>query len=177
MKANLAVLPGDGVGPEVAAAAVSVLKEIAERFGHQFDFSEHPIGGCAIDATGEPLPEATREACLRADAVLLGAVGGPKWSDPSAPVRPEQGLLALRAALGVYANLRPVQVHPVLAARSPLKDEKLAGVDFIVVRELTGGAYFGKKTRSDTDASDECRYSESEIERVLRRGFELARAR
>lgn len=177
MKADLAILPGDGVGPEVTAAAVAVLKHIAARFGHQFTFAEHRIGGCAIDADGEPLPDATREACLRADAVLLGAVGGPKWSDPSAPVRPEQGLLALRAALGVYANLRPVRVHPALAAKSPLKDERLAGVDFVVVRELTGGAYFGAKTRSATDASDECRYSETEIERVLRRGFELARTR
>ncbi len=177
MKANLTLLPGDGVGPEVTAAAVTVLEHVAEQFGHQFAFAEHPIGGCAIDATGEPLPDATCQACLGADAVLLGAVGGPKWSDPSAPVRPEQGLLALRAALGVYANLRPVRVHAALAARSPLKDERLDGVDFVVVRELTGGTYFGKKTRSETDASDECRYSVAEIERVLRRGFELARAR
>lgn len=177
MKAELAVLPGDGVGPEVVAAGVKVLGAVAERFGHQFHFSEHAMGGCAIDACGEPLPASTRAACLAADAVLLGAVGGPKWSDPAALVRPEQGLLALRAAMGVYANLRPVRVHAALADRSPLKNAKLKGVDFIVVRELTGGAYFGKKTRTATDATDECRYSEVEIERVLRRGFELAAAR
>lgn len=177
MKAHLAILPGDGVGPEVTAAAVTVLKAVAERFAHEFRFAEHAIGGCAIDTCGEPLPATTREACLAADAVLLGAVGGPKWSDPSAPVRPEQGLLALRAALGVYANLRPVRVHPAMAERSPLKADRLQGVDFVVVRELTGGAYFGAKTRSDNDASDECRYSVNEIERVLRRAFELARQR
>lgn len=177
MKAHLAILPGDGVGPEVTAAAVSVLQAVAERFGHDFRFTEHAIGGCAIDACGEPLPAATREACETADAVLLGAVGGPKWSDPAAPVRPEQGLLALRAALGVYANLRPVRVHPILAGRSPLKAERLRDVDFVVVRELTGGAYFGAKTRSDHDASDECRYSVVEIERVVRRAFEMARTR
>jgi len=177
MKARLVILPGDGVGPEVTAAAVTVLHHVARRFDHVFDIEEHAIGGCAIDACGEPLPTATRKACLGADAVLLGAVGGPKWSDPDAPVRPEQGLLALRAALGVYANLRPVRVHPALAVRSPLKAERLAGVDFVVVRELTGGAYFGAKTRSDHDASDECRYTVAEIERVLRRAFELARTR
>ncbi|HEX7342405.1 MAG TPA: 3-isopropylmalate dehydrogenase [Rhodanobacteraceae bacterium] len=177
MKATLTILPGDGVGPEVTAAALSVLDAVAARGGHTFTRSEHLIGGCAIDASGEPLPEATCAACLSADAILLGAVGGPKWSDPNAPVRPEQGLLALRAALGVYANLRPVRVHAALAERSPLKNARLKGVDFVVVRELTGGAYFGAKTRSDTDASDECRYSVKEIERVTRRAFELARTR
>ncbi len=177
MQANLAILPGDGVGPEVTAAAVAVLKEVAAHAGHEFQFTELAIGGCAIDATGEPLPEATREACRNADAVLLGAVGGPQWSDPDAPVRPEQGLLGLRAALGVYANLRPVRVHPQMAARSPLKNERLDGVDFVVVRELTGGAYFGVKTRDQDSASDECSYSVAEIERVLRRAFELASRR
>ncbi len=177
MKASVVLLPGDGIGPEVTAAAVKVLERVAERHGHAFTFTPHLLGGCAIDACGDPLPDVTRAACLDADAILLGAVGGPKWSDPSAPVRPEQGLLNLRAALGVYANLRPVHVYPALVHRSPLKDERLAGVDFVVVRELTGGTYFGTKTRSETDASDECRYSIAEIERVVRRAFELARTR
>ena len=177
MKANIAILPGDGIGPEVTAAAVEILVEIARRHGHDFAFAEHAIGGCAIDAHGEPLPAATLAACTAADAVLLGAVGGPKWSDPKAKVRPEQGLLALRSALGVYANLRPVSVHPRLANLSPLKNEKLANVDVLFVRELTGGAYFGAKTRSADSATDETKYSVAEIERVAHRAFELARAR
>jgi 3-isopropylmalate dehydrogenase len=177
MKANIAILPGDGIGPEVTAAAVEVLTDVARRHGHDFTFAEYPIGGAAIDAHGEPLPAATLAACKAADAVLLGAVGGPKWSDPKAPVRPEQGLLALRAGLGVYANLRPVSVHPRLAGLSPLKNEKLAGVDVLFVRELTGGAYFGAKTRTADTATDETRYTVAEIERVARRAFELARGR
>jgi len=177
MKAHIAVLPGDGIGPEVISAAVEVLQDIARRHGHEFAFSDHPIGGNAIDAHGEPLPASTLAACQAADAVLLGAVGGPKWSDPKAKVRPEQGLLALRAGLGVFANLRPVNVHPRLAGLSPLKNEKLAGVDVLFVRELTGGAYFGAKTRSADSATDETRYTVAEIERVTRRAFELARGR
>ena len=177
MQAQIVLLPGDGVGPEVTAAAVAILEAVARRGSHRIDTSEHLVGGAAIDATGDPLPDATREACLAADAVLLGAVGGPKWSDPDATVRPEQGLLSLRAALGVYANLRPLRVHPRLAPRSPLKDERLKDVDFVVVRELTGGAYFGAKTRTEDAATDECRYTVREIERVLRRAFELARMR
>ena len=177
MKARIVTLPGDGVGPEVTAAAVAVLKTVAARYEHVFAFEEQLIGGIAIDATGEPLPAAALAACQSADAVLLGAVGGPKWSDPNAPVRPEQGLLALRAALGVYANLRPLQVHPALANLSPLKNEKLKDVDVLFVRELTGGAYFGAKTRTADAATDECRYTVAEIERVARRAFELARDR
>jgi 3-isopropylmalate dehydrogenase len=177
MKAHIVTLPGDGVGPEVTAAAVAVLETVAEHYDHSFEFGHHLIGGCAIDATGEPLPAATLDACRQADAVLLGAVGGPQWSDPEAKVRPEQGLLALRAALGVYANLRPLTVHPALAALSPLKNERLREVDVLFVRELTGGAYFGAKTRSDEAATDECRYTVAEVERVARRAFELARAR
>jgi 3-isopropylmalate dehydrogenase len=177
MKARIVTLPGDGVGPEVTAAAVAVLKTVAARYEHVFAFEEQLIGGAAIDATGQPLPAATLAACRSADAVLLGAVGGPKWSDPNAPVRPEQGLLALRAALGVYANLRPLQVHPALANLSPLKNDKLQHVDVLFVRELTGGAYFGAKTRSADAATDECRYTVAEIERVVRRAFELARGR
>ncbi|KQX96303.1 3-isopropylmalate dehydrogenase [Rhodanobacter sp. Root480] len=177
MKARIVTLPGDGVGPEVTAAAVAVLQAVAGHYGHEFTFDEQLIGGCAIDATGEPLPAATLAACKQADAVLLGAVGGPKWSDPNAPVRPEQGLLGLRAALGVYANLRPLQVHPALADLSPLKNERLQGVDVLFVRELTGGAYFGAKTRTDDTATDECKYTVAEVERVARRALALARGR
>jgi 3-isopropylmalate dehydrogenase len=177
MKASIVVLPGDGIGPEVTAAGVAVLQAIAERFGHQFTFAEHLIGGAAIDACNDPLPPATRVACEAADAVLLGAVGGPKWSDPDAPVRPEQGLLAIRKALGLFANVRPLKIHPRSAALSPLKPERIKGVDLVFIRELTGGIYFGAKTRSDTDATDECRYTVAEIERVLRYAFELARTR
>jgi len=177
MKARIVTLPGDGVGPEVTAAAVAVLEAVAAHYGHTFTFNEQLIGGCAIDATGAPLPPAALAACQAADAVLLGAVGGPKWSDPNAPVRPEQGLLALRAALGVYANLRPLQVHPALANLSPLKNEKLKNVDVLFVRELTGGAYFGAKTRTADTAIDECKYTVAEVERVVRRAFDLARGR
>jgi 3-isopropylmalate dehydrogenase len=177
MKAHIVTLPGDGVGPEVVAAAVAVLDAVATRYEHDFTFEQQLIGGAAIDACGEPLPAASLAACQCADAVLLGAVGGPKWSDPNAPVRPEQGLLALRAALGVYANLRPLQVHPALAALSPLKNEKLKHIDVLFVRELTGGAYFGAKTRTSDTATDECKYTVLEIERVVRRAFALARGR
>ena len=137
MQAEIVVLPGDGIGPEVTAAALSVLKDVARRYGHQFNFVEHDIGGIAIDKTGEPLPASTLAACQKADAVLLGAVGGPKWSDPNAKVRPEQGLLALRKGLGLYANLRPVRPHPAALNASPIKPHLLTGVDIVVVRELT----------------------------------------
>jgi 3-isopropylmalate dehydrogenase len=177
MHADIAVLPGDGIGPEVTAAAVAVLHAVAQRYGHRFTLHEHAIGGAAIDATGEPLPAETLDACKRADAVLLGAVGGPKWSDPNAPVRPEQGLLALRKGLGLYANLRPVQPHPATLGAAPIKPHLLAGVDLLVVRELTGGIYFGDKTRTADSASDLCTYSVAEIERVVRRACTLARGR
>ena len=177
VSANIVVLPGDGIGPEVTAGAVAVLKSITAKRGHQFTFAEYAMGGIAIDTHGDPLPPATLAACKAADAVLLGAVGGPKWSDPNAKVRPEQGLLGLRAALGVYANLRPVRVHPKLAALSPLKNEKLHNVDLLFLRELTGGAYFGAKTRTADTATDECKYSVAEIERATRRAFSLARER
>ena len=177
MRADIAVLPGDGIGPEVTAAAVAVLREVADRHGHVFAYAENRIGGIAIDECGEPLPKATIDACVASDAVLLGAVGGPRWSDPQARVRPEQGLLALRARLGVFANLRPLRVHPRLAGLSPLKAENLVGVDLLFVRELTGGAYFGRKTREGDVAIDECRYSVGEVERVVRRACELARSR
>ena len=177
MEALITLLPGDGIGPEVTAAAPRVLKEVATRFEHNFEFDVQLIGGSAIDATGEPLPEDTVASCERSDAVFLGAVGGPKWSDPNAAVRPEQGLLNLRSVLGVYANLRPVKVIDELISASPLKPEILDGVDMIVVRELTGGIYFGEKIREATFATDVCRYQTDEIERIVRMAARLAEGR
>jgi 3-isopropylmalate dehydrogenase len=177
MQAQITVLPGDGIGPEVVAAGVAALRAIAQRFGHRFELEEALIGGAAIDATGEALPAATLAKCRAADAILLGAVGGPKWSDPEAKVRPEQGLLALRKALGLYANLRPVQVYPALAELAPVKAERLAGVDLLVVRELTGGIYFGEKRCEGDTAFDGCSYSVTEVERVVRLAARLAGAR
>jgi 3-isopropylmalate dehydrogenase len=177
MKATLAVIAGDGVGPEVTAEAVRVLQAVAARFKHEFTLQEAPFGGIAIDQCGDPLPPATLALCRAADAVLLGAIGGPKWSAPQAPVRPEAGLLRLRKALGVYANLRPVTVHPALREISTLKGDVLEGVDLVFVRELTGGIYFGAKTRTAEAASDLCSYSVVEIERVVRVAARLARTR
>ena len=182
MEATVAVLPGDGIGPEVISSALAVLETIAARFGHTFTTSTHLMGGCAIDATGTPLPEETLGACLSADAVLLGAVGGPQWDDPRAAVRPEQGLLGLRKALGLYANLRPVSPHPDLLAASPLRPERLQGTDLIVFRELTGGLYFGtprgrQMVNGEEQARDTMLYSESEIRRIARLAFETARQR
>ena len=177
MRAVIAVLPGDGIGPEVTREAVRALRAIGERFGHEFVLTEYPFGGVAIDTHGEPLPQATLTACLAADAVLLGAIGGPKWSDPASARRPEDGLLALRRALGVYANLRPVRVHPALEDASTLKPAVLSGVDLLFVRELTGGIYFGEKKRSATEASDLCVYTAAEIERIVRVAASLALTR
>jgi 3-isopropylmalate dehydrogenase len=177
MQALIAVLGGDGIGPEVTAEAVRALSRIAERYGHSFQFEPALIGGAAIDATGEALPAATLGLCRRADAILLGAVGGPRWSAPDAKVRPEQGLLQLRKELGLFANLRPVVPHPAVLEASPIKSEVLRGVDIMVVRELTGGIYFGDKQRTATEAFDVCRYSVTEIERVVRAAAKLARAR
>jgi 3-isopropylmalate dehydrogenase len=177
MQAEIVVLPGDGIGPEVTAAAVQVLRAVGQRYGHSFRFTEKLIGGAAIDATGEPLPADTLAAARDADAVLLGAVGGPKWSDPGAKVRPEQGLLAIRKALGLYANLRPVKPHPAALGASPIKPHLLTGVDLLVVRELTGGIYFGQKQRAEDRASDLCEYTVAEIERTVRRACTLARSR
>jgi 3-isopropylmalate dehydrogenase len=156
---------------------VRVLDAVAARFGHAFEFEEALLGGAAIDATGDALPPATLSLARRADAILLGAVGGPKWSAPDAKVRPEQGLLGLRKALGLFANLRPVVPHPQLLHASPIKAELLRGVDIMVVRELTGGIYFGDKTRTETEAVDVCRYTVEEIERVVRLAARLALAR
>jgi len=177
MDAVIAVLPGDGIGPEVTAAARRVLEVIESRFDHSFRYREALIGGVAIDASGGPLPGETIEICELADAVLLGAVGGPEWSDPNALVRPEQGLLKLRALLQVYANLRPVKVHAELAESSPVKARYLNGVDLVVVRELTGGIYFGEKTRTATSASDLCTYTVREVERIVRVAARLANER
>jgi 3-isopropylmalate dehydrogenase len=174
MDALITLLPGDGVGPEVTAAAHRVLKAVAAKCGHKFEFDVQLIGGAAIDQTGEPLPENTIVSCKESNAILLGAVGGPQWSDPNATVRPEQGLLGLRAVLGVYANLRPIKVIDDLIGASPIKEEYLSGVDLIVVRELTGGIYFGEKTRDKSSASDLCVYHTHEIERIVRVAAELA---
>ncbi len=178
---TIALLPGDGIGPEVVAEGARVLRAVAERWDHAFEFREGLIGGCALDARGTPLPPETVELCKSADAVLLGAVGGPRWDNPDARQRPEQGLLGLRRELQVYANLRPVTVHPSLAAASPLRAERLDGVDFVVVRELTGGIYFGEKHREKVPggerAVDECVYTTVEIERVTRVAAQLARTR
>jgi 3-isopropylmalate dehydrogenase len=177
IKAQIVILPGDGIGPEVTHEAVRVLEAVASRFGHEFKFESHLIGGAAIDATQSALPSPTVSACGTADAVLLGAVGGPKWSDPNAKVRPEQGLLALRKALGVFANLRPVSLHPALLDASPVKPEVLRGTDILVVRELTGGIYFGEKSRTANSASDLCTYTVEEIQRVTRVAARLAMSR
>lgn len=177
MKAVIALLPGDGIGPEVVAQAVRVLETVAEVFDHEFEFHQERIGGEAMDLDGTPLPEKTLATCLAADAVMLGAIGGPKWDNPNATMRPEQGLLGLRKGLGVFANLRPVTIHPDLRAASPLKDHLLNAVDLMVVRELTGGIYFGKKERTQEYASDLCEYSVPEIERITRVACQLARGR
>jgi 3-isopropylmalate dehydrogenase len=177
MKASITVLGGDGIGPEVAAEGVRCLNAIAQRFNHQFTLTHLPFGGAAIDLGGEPLPKATLDSCLAADAILLGAIGGPKWSAPDAKVRPETGLLGLRKALGTFANLRPVAIHPALRGASTLRPEVLEGVDLMFVRELTGGIYFGEKTRDANKATDLCTYTVAEVERVTRVACRLARGR
>jgi 3-isopropylmalate dehydrogenase len=177
VNARIVVLAGDGIGPEVVREGVKILRAVAKRFGHDLTLDDALIGGAAIDASGEPLPAATLAACRRADAVLLGAVGDPRYDDPTLAVRPEQGLLALRRELGLFANLRPVAPLPSLRAASPLRPEMLAGVDLVVVRELTGGIYFGEKRRTATTASDLCVYSVAEVERVVRVAGRLARTR
>ncbi len=176
MKAKVAVIAGDGIGPEVVAEGVRVLERVAQKFSHEFSLESAPFGGAAIDLTGDPLPKATLDACLAADAVLLGAIGGPKWG-PSAPVRPEQGLLRIRRELGLYANLRPIKLHAALRDASALKPEVLDGVDLVFVRELTGGIYFGEKTRTATLATDLCSYSVAEVERITRVAGRLASLR
>lgn len=182
MANSFLVLPGDGIGAEVMEQALKVLEAVERRFKREFDLEQDIAGGAAIDRYGTPLREETLTKAKRSDAVLFGAVGGPKWDDPRAKVRPEQGLLALRRGLGLFANLRPVKVHPLLIDASPLKPEVLQGTDMVIIRELTGGLYFGKpqrrwQTSRGRQAVDTLRYSEREVERILRVGFELARGR
>lgn len=175
---NFTYLPGDGIGPEVGAASMAVLKAVAEKFGHTLTAEEHLVGGAAIDAGQKPLPDESYESARRTGAILLGAVGGPKWDHLEGAARPELGsLLPLRKRLNLYANIRPCKPYPALIERAPLKRERLEGVDFVVMRELTGGIYFGDKGRDQKGAYDECRYSEAEIRRIAIKGFELAMQR
>lgn len=177
MERLIVVLPGDGIGPEVTTAAVTVLKRVARRHGLALNFETHPFGGAAIDAHGQPLAAHVLARCRVADAVLMGAVGGPKWAKVPVAIRPEAGLLALRRALGLYANLRPVRPHPALLDLSPVRRDRVEGTDMMVVRELTGGIYFGARTRTADRATDECAYTVDEIQRVARTAARLARAR
>jgi len=181
LKANLVLLPGDGIGPEIVQQAERVLTHIANRFGHQFDFSSHPIGGIAIDEFGDPLPSATIDACQASDAILLGAVGGPKWDDPSAKTRPEAGLLKIRKELGLFANLRPIRLFDQLVDASPLRREIIEGTDILFFRELTGGIYFGESGRSGTGSQETAYqsmvYSVWEVERIVRLAAQAARGR
>ena len=180
MKKNIVVIEGDGIGPEVTRQSIKVLNALAERFGHSFEYTYCLMGAVAIDETGDPLPGETIEACLNSDAILFGAIGHPKYdNDPTAKVRPEQGLLKLRKTLNLFANIRPVKTHPSLYHLSPLKSRNIEGVDFVIFRELTGGIYFGKKELNETgtEASDDCVYSREEIERIAHLAFQHARQR
>lgn len=179
MEAYIVTTPGDGIGPEVVAQGVRVLNRVAEKFGHQFTFSEALLGGCAIDALGTPLPLETLADCEKADAILLGAVGGPKWDDPTASVRPEQGLLGLRKHFDLFANLRPVKIYDALRSQAPLRPELLQGVDILFVRELTGDVYFGpRREQGDgVDAYDTMIYTVDEVRRAAVVAFEAARGR
>jgi 3-isopropylmalate dehydrogenase len=178
MTINFTYLPGDGIGPEVGAAALTVLDAMAEQFSHTLDIEHHLVGGAAIDAGEKPLSETSFESCQRTGAVLLGAVGGPKWDHLKGEERPELGaLLPLRKRLNLYANIRPCKPYEALLDRAPLKRDRLEGTDFVVMRELTGGIYFGKKGRDADGAFDECRYSDAEVERIAIKAFDLAMTR
>jgi 3-isopropylmalate dehydrogenase len=180
MKKKIVVIEGDGIGPEVTRQSVKILNAVANRFDHSFEYEYHLMGAVAIDETGSPLPDETISACLSADAILFGAIGDPKYdNDPSAKIRPEQGLLKLRKSLQLFANIRPVSTYPSLHHLSPLKSRVVEGVDFIIFRELTGGIYFGKKETSEDglQASDDCVYSRAEIERIARLAFQYAQQR
>ena len=178
MKLKIAVLAGDGIGPEIMKQGVAVLDAIAHKFGHEFSYEEALVGACAIDAVGDPYPEATHDVCMRADAVLFAAVGDLKYdNDPTLKVRPETGLLAIRKKLGLFANIRPVATFDCLLHKSPLKEELLRGADFVVIRELTGGMYFGEKYQDNDKAFDTNVYTRPEIERILKVGFEMAMTR
>ncbi len=180
MNYNIAVLAGDGIGPEIVEQAIKVLKAVGKKFKHTFNFTEAIVGATAIDQVGDPFPEETFQLCMKSDAVLFGAIGDPKYdNDPKAKVRPEQGLLAMRKKLGLYANIRPVTTFPSLIHKSPLRRELVEGADFVVIRELTGGIYFGDKGRSEdlNMAFDNCVYTRPEVERILELGFEYAAKR
>ena len=182
MEKNIALLRGDGIGPEIVDSAVAVLKVVAEKFGHTFNFTPYLIGGAAIDETGNPLPQETVDGCLAADSVLLGAVGGPKWDTLPANLRPEKGLLGIRAAMGLYTNLRPAKLYPALKEECPLRADIVAqGFDLMMVRELTGGIYFGERGRREgkygPEAWDTEAYSVMEVERIARAAFDAARKR
>lgn len=181
MKIKLAVLPGDGIGPEVVGVALDITKEVCKKFGHELEYKEALVGACAIDATGSPYPEETHNLCMESDAVLFGAVGSPKYdNDPSAKVRPEQGLLGMRKQLGLFANIRPIETFESLIYKSPLKQELIEGADFMCIRELTGGLYFGRpqgRSENGDTAYDTCVYSKYEIERIVRLAFEYAMKR
>ena len=177
MKKNIAIINGDGIGPEVTAQSIRVLNALAEKYNHEFNYTYCLMGACAIDATGNPLPDETIETCLNSDAILFGAIGDPKYdNDPIAKVRPEQGLLKLRKSLQLFGNIRPIVTYPSLEHLSPLKAKQLEDVDFIIFRELTGGIYFGKKELSEDGlkALDECTYTREEIERVTHLAFHFA---
>ena len=177
MEALITLLPGDGIGPEVTSSGKKILSTIGEIYGHKFSYEKKLIGGSAIDAGHLPLPEETIASCKESNAIILGAVGGPKWSDPNAKVRPEQGLLGLRETLKVFANIRPVKVMPELMSASPLKKELLENVDLVVIRELTGGIYFGEKYKDDNHASDLCIYHDYEVDRIVRLASKIAMTR
>ena len=177
MEALITLLPGDGIGPEVTSSGKKILSTIEEIYDHKFSYEEKLIGGSAIDAGHPPLPEETIASCRESNAIILGAVGGPKWSDPNAKVRPEQGLLGLREILKVFANIRPVKVMPELISASPLKEELLENVDLVVIRELTGGIYFGEKYKDDNHASDLCIYHDYEVDRIVRLASNIAMTR
>ena len=181
MKAKIAVLPGDGIGPEIVEQAVKVLKAVSNKFGHTFTFTEAPVGASAIDATGNPFPDETYSLCMDSDAVLFGAIGDPKYdNDPKAKVRPEQGLLAMRKKLGLYANIRPVTTFKSLLHKSPLRRDLVEGADFVVIRELTGGIYFGEprgRSEDQNTAFDTLIYTRDEIQRITKLGFEYAAKR
>jgi len=177
MKINLAVLPGDGIGPEIVAQAMKTVKAVCKKFGHELTYEYAVTGAAAIDQTGDPYPAETHDLCMKADAVLFGAIGDPKYdNNPKAPVRPEQGLLRMRKQLGLFANIRPVETFPSLLHKSPLRRELVEGADFVCIRELTGGIYFGEKGRKDNGntAFDTCTYTRAEIERIVRLGYEFA---
>ncbi len=180
MKLNIAILPGDGIGPEIVEQAMKSVKAVAEKFGHELNYEYGLTGAIAIDQVGDPYPEETHQLCMKSDAVLFGAIGDPKFdNNPKAKVRPEQGLLRMRKMLGLYANIRPVETFPSLIHKSPLRRELVEGADFVAIRELTGGIYFGEKGRKDegNTAFDTCTYTREEIERILKLGYDFARKR